>query len=120
MDRFAVRLTDFTQRIADKFFDGRYKVTVTDTTQPVPSNATKATTPQPTLPNQPAVVTKVGDRSEPTAHGIFYEFCKRPFPYAVKQVGAEQTLGVLCECKTKADAEAKVAEYEREAATGAI
>jgi hypothetical protein len=38
----------------------------------------------------------------------------------VKQVGAEKALGVLCSCKNKADAELKVATYEREAVAAAI
>jgi hypothetical protein len=117
---FRGKVEKFAQRICDKFYDGKYKVTVTDKTQPVPPEAIKTAAVPPLQPNQPPT-TRVGDKSEPTAHGYYYEFVRTGGrPYAVKQVGVEKARGVLCSCKNKADADLKVATYEREAAAVAI
>ncbi len=60
--------------------------------------------------------TKVGDKSEPTLHGFFFEMrLHEKLPYVVRDAN-NPNLGILCECKNKADAEMKVATYEREAA----
>ncbi len=60
--------------------------------------------------------TNVGDKSEPTAHGFFFEMrLHEKLPYVVRDAN-NPNLGILCECKNKADAEMKVATYEREAA----
>jgi hypothetical protein len=60
--------------------------------------------------------TKVGDKSEPTLHGFFFEMrLHEKLPYVVRDTN-NPNLGILCECKNKADAEMKVATYEREAA----
>jgi len=73
----------------------------------------KAAAPPPLTPDQ-APTTKVGDKSEPTPNGYYYEFVKTggSRPYAIKQVGKETVLNA---CKNKADAELKVACYERDA-----
>jgi len=60
--------------------------------------------------------TGVGDKSEPTPHGFYYEMrLHEKLPYVVRDTN-NPNLGILCECKNKADAEMKVATYEREAA----
>jgi hypothetical protein len=101
----------FAQRICDKFYYGKYKVTVTDITPPP---TTKAAARPPLTPDEP-LTTKVGDKSEPTPNGYYYDFVKTggSRPYAVKQVGKETVLNA---CKNKADAELKVACHERNAA----
>jgi len=60
--------------------------------------------------------TKVGDKTEPTPHGFYFEMrVHEKLPYVVRDAN-NPNLGILCECKNKADAEMKVATYEREAA----
>lgn len=58
--------------------------------------------------------TKVGDKSEPTPHGFYYEFIQDEKPYAVRDMN-NPNLGILCKSKNKAEVELKVATYEREA-----
>jgi hypothetical protein len=115
---FRKHLTQFAQRIADKFYDGTYKVVITEA-QPVPPETEAAVPPEteaavpPWNPGQPAV-TKVADKSAPTPNGYYWGFSKREKPYSIYKIGEERALGILCECKTKADAELKVASYERD------
>jgi hypothetical protein len=59
-------------------------------------------------------VTKVADKSAPTPNGYYWMFNKREKPYSIYKVGEEKDLGILCECKSKADAELKIASYERD------
>lgn len=66
-------------------------------------------------PDQPATVTKVGDRSEPTAHGYCYEFIRDSKPYAVRDTNNPH-VGILCKFKNKTEAERYINEREREAA----
>jgi len=112
MVKFAGKLGDFTQRIADKFYDGKFEVVVAEQTaketphktQPVP----------PSKPDQPPT-TKVGDKSEPTPHGFYYEFIKDEKPYAVRDMN-NPNLGILCKFKSKTEAERYINDREREAA----
>jgi hypothetical protein len=65
---------------------------------------------------KPPQPTKLGDKSEPTVHGFFYEFRIHPkLPYVVRDE-KNPVLGILCECKSKQEAEMKIVTYEREAA----
>lgn len=64
-------------------------------------------------PGHPAV-TKVADKSAPTPNGYYWMFSKREKPYSIYKVGEEKAMGILCECKSKADAELKIASYERD------
>jgi hypothetical protein len=107
---FAATLKDFSQRIADKFYDGKFEVVVAPR---IAKEAAHQTQPEPPAqPDQPQ--TKIGDRSEPTPNGFFCEFVKNKNSYAVRDKN-NPNLGILCECKNKADEEMKVATYEREA-----
>jgi hypothetical protein len=79
--------------------------------------AAKAAAPQ-SKTDQP-LTTKAGDKSGPTAHGFFHELrLHEKMPYVVRDLN-HPNLGILCECKDKADAKMKVATYEREAAAAA-
>jgi hypothetical protein len=61
-------------------------------------------------------VTAVGDKSVPTQHGFYWEFRKNPtVPYAVRDVN-HPDLGILCECTSKAAANAMLHTYETDAA----
>ncbi len=108
---FRKHLTKFAQRIADKFYDGKYKVVITEP-QPLPPE-TKATVAPPGDPGQ-SPVTKVADKSAPTTNGYYWMFSKRERPYSIYKVGEEEALGILCECKNRADADLKIASYERD------
>ncbi len=58
----------------------------------------------------------VGNKSEPTPHGYYWEFRKHDkHPYVVRDVN-HPTLGILVDCPSKVAAEQKIWEYEREAA----
>jgi hypothetical protein len=75
---------------------------------------TTATAPPPPTTPQP-LPTKVGDKSTPTAHGLYYEFIKDLKPYAVRDANNPQ-IGILCKLKAKAEAEQYINDREREAA----
>jgi hypothetical protein len=56
----------------------------------------------------------VGDKSEPTPHGYFWEFRKdEKHPYVVRNVN-HPNLGILVECPSKSVAEMKMHEYEHD------
>jgi hypothetical protein len=59
--------------------------------------------------------TKVGDRSEPTSHGFYYEFVRDEKPYAVRDMN-NLHVGVMFKCKSKTEAEKYINDREREAA----
>jgi hypothetical protein len=59
--------------------------------------------------------TKVGDKSEPTPHGFYYEFIKDEKPYAVRDANNPH-LGIMCKFKGKTEAERYINDREREAA----
>jgi len=78
----------------------------------------KAAAAPPSEADQPPAC-KVGDKSTPTARGFFHELrLHEKMPYVVRDLN-HPDLGILCECHNKADAEMKVAAYEREAAAAA-
>lgn len=58
----------------------------------------------------------VGDKSDPTAQGLYWEFRKHgKLPYVVRNVN-HPNLGILVECPSKVTAEMMIQTYEREAA----
>ncbi len=112
---FRGKIGKFAQRICDKFHDGRFQVTITEKTQPVPKVKKATAAAPPPEPDRPPA-TKVGDKSIPTAHGFFHEFrVDAKLPYVVRDTN-NPDLGILCECKNKAEAEFKISTYDREAA----
>jgi hypothetical protein len=112
---FPGKVGKFAQRICDLFHDGCFRVNVTDRTQPAPKAKKTATSPPPPEPDRPPT-TKVGDKSIPTANGLHYEFrLHDKLPYVVRDAN-NPNLGILCECKNKAEAEFKVSTYDRETA----
>jgi len=116
MAKFATKLRDFAQRIADKFYDGKFEVVVTQRiakevahkTQPVP----------PAQPDQPQT-TQIGDKTEPTPHGFYYEFIKDGKPYAVRDANNPH-VGILCKFKGKTEVERYINDREREAAEATL
>jgi hypothetical protein len=59
--------------------------------------------------------TKIGDKSEPTAHGFFYEFIRDEKPYAVRDMNNPH-IGIMCKFKSKTEAQRYIDDREREAA----
>ena len=59
--------------------------------------------------------TKVGDKSDPTLHGFYYEFIKDEKPYVVRDLNNPH-LGIMCKFKSKTEAEHYISDREREAA----
>jgi hypothetical protein len=59
--------------------------------------------------------TKVGDKSEPTSHGFYYEFVRDEKPYAVRDMNNPH-VGVMFKCKSKTEADKYINDREREAA----
>lgn len=59
--------------------------------------------------------TKVGDKSEPTPHGFYWEFIKDEKPYAVRDTNNSH-VGIMCKFKSKTEAERYINDREREAA----
>lgn len=109
--KFATKLGDFAQRIADQFYDGKFEVVVR---QRVTKEATHNTHPvPPSQPDQPPT-TKVGDRSEPTPHGFYYEFVKDEKPYAVRDMNNPH-VGIMFKFKSKTEADTYINDREREA-----
>jgi len=138
---FLKHLRKFSQRICDKFHDGVYEVSVyskkdrvvidqaaydklvaevavlpkaakVKTVKPV-----VAETPTPSVEPDAEVVstTKVGDKSEPTPHGFYYEFVKDEKPYAVRDMNNPH-VGIMCKFKSKTEADKYINDREREAA----
>jgi hypothetical protein len=60
-------------------------------------------------------LTIIGDKSEPTLHGFYYEFVKDEKPYAVRDVHNPR-VGIMFKCKSKTEAERYINDREREAA----
>ncbi len=133
-------MRNFAQRICDKFHDRVYEVSiyckndkvVVDKAAyaklmaevPVLRKAAKiktekhiATAPptaSPLEPDQPRAI-KVGDRSEPTPHGFFWEFARDERPYGVRDINNPH-VGIMCKCRSKTEAAKYINEREREAA----
>jgi hypothetical protein len=59
--------------------------------------------------------TKVGDKSDPTPHGFYFEFIKDEKPYAVRDTNNPH-LGVMVKFKSKTESERYISDREREAA----
>jgi hypothetical protein len=115
---FRNKVERFAQRICDKFYDGKYVVSVLDKAQTVPKNVTNpVTAPPPNTPQPPT--TKVGDKSTPTAHGFYYEFIKDLKPYSVRDANNPH-VGILCKLKAKTEAEQYVNDREREATAAVL
>jgi hypothetical protein len=129
---FARKMNTFMQRICDMFHEGEFEIVLADgakarkakyeaakakeaaATSRSPEEATSMSA------KEQANARYVGTKSEPTTHGFFYEFrLHEKTPYVVRDTN-NPNLGILHECKNKADAELKVATYEREAAAAAI
>jgi len=112
MAKFAGRLGDFAQRIADKFYDGKFEVVVT---QRITKEAAHKIKPvRPSQPDQPQT-TKIGDKSEPTPHGFYWEFIKDEKPYAVRDMNNPH-VGIMSKFKSKTEADKYINDREREAA----
>jgi hypothetical protein len=60
--------------------------------------------------------TKVGDKSEPTPHGFYYEFVKDEKPYAVRDMNNPH-VAVVVKFRSKAEAEKYINDRERETET---
>ena len=63
--------------------------------------------------------TKVGDKTEPTTHGFYYEFIKDEKPYAVRDMNNPH-LGIMCKFKGKTEVERYINDREREAAEAMV
>lgn len=140
---FLKHVRKFSQRICDKFHDGVYEVSVyskndrvvidnaaydklvaeeaalpiaakVKTVKPVVTDETPTTS---LLEPDAEVIstTKVGDKSEPTRHGFYWEFVKDENPYAVRDLN-NPNLGILHKLKSKAEADKYMNDREREAA----
>ena len=140
---FLQHVRKFSQRICDKFHDGVYEVSVyskndrvvidkaaydklvaevaalpkaakVKTVKPVATDETPTTSP---LEPDAEVIstTKVGDKSESTRHGFYWEFVKDEKPYAVRDLN-NPNLGILHKLKSKAEADKYMNDREREAA----
>lgn len=109
--KFANKLQDFAQRIADKFYEGKFEVVVKKRAVEKAANEAR---PAPEQPDPPPT-TKVGDKSEPTQHGFHWEFAKDEKPYAVCDMNNPH-VGIMVRLKSKAEAERYINEREREAA----
>lgn len=129
---FLKHVRKFSQRICDKFHDGVYEVSVYSKNDRVVidkaaydklvaevaalSKAAKVKTVKPVvtdetptaLPLEPDAevisTTKVGDKSEPTHHGFYWEFVKDEKPYAVRDMN-NPNLGILHKLKSKTQPE---------------
>ncbi len=138
---FLKHLRKFSQRICDKFHDGVYEVSVYSKNDRVVidkavyeelvaevaavrkaakvKTANPVTTETPTPAVEPDVevvsTTKVGDKSEPTPHGFYYEFAKDEKPYAVRDMNNPH-VGIMCKFKSKTEADKYINDREREAA----
>jgi len=138
---FLKHLRKFSQRICDKFHDGVYEISVYSKNDRVVidkaaydelvaevaalrkaakvKTAKSVATETPTAPPEPDTevvsTTKVGDKSEPTMHGFYYEFVKDEKPYAVRDMNNPH-VGVICKFKSKAEVEKYINDREREAA----
>jgi hypothetical protein len=137
---FLKHVRKFAQRICDKFRDGVYEVSVYSkndrvvvdkaaheklvaevavlrkaakikTAKPI---ATETPTAPPLELDQPPT-TKVGDKSDPTPHGFYWEFVKAEKPYAVRSVNNPH-LGIMFQFKGKTETERYINDREREAA----
>ena len=143
---FLKHVRKFSQRICDKFHDGVYEVSVysknekvvidkagydklvaevaglrkTAKVKKVKSVATETLTESPLEPDADVVsTTKVGDKSEPTPHGFYYEFIKDEKPYAVRDMNNPH-VGIMCKFKGKTEAERYMNDREREAAEAMV
>ena len=59
--------------------------------------------------------TKIGDKTEPTPHGLYYEFIKDEKPYAVRDMNNPH-VGIMFKFKSKTEADRYINDREREAA----
>ena len=139
---FLKHVRKFSQRICDKFHDGVYEVSVyskndrvvidkaayeklvaevadlrkaakVKNAKPLATETPKAPPLEPTA--DVVSTTKVGDKSEPTVHGFYYEFIKDEKPYAVRDMNNPH-LGIMCKLKGKTEAERYLNDRDREAA----
>jgi len=138
---FLKHVRKLSQRICDKFHDGVYEASVyskndrvvidkavydklveevaalrkaakVKTVKPV---VTETPTASPLEPDADLVsTTKVGDKSERTPHGFYYEFVKDEKPYVVRDMNNPH-LGIMFKCKSKTDADRYINDREREA-----
>jgi hypothetical protein len=144
---FLKHVRKFSQRICDKFHDGVYEVSAYSKNEKVVIDkaeydklvaevadlrktakvkkakpvATETLSESPLEPDADVVsTTKVGDKSEPTPHGFYYEFIKDEKPYAVRDVN-NLHLGIMSKFKGKTEAERYINDRDRDAAeaTGA-
>jgi hypothetical protein len=114
--KFADKLRDFAQRIADSFHAGKFEVVVK---LRIAKQAAPYVQPLPPAQPDPPPTTKVGDKSGPTPHGFYWEFAKDEKPYAVRDRN-NQHVGVMCKFKSRAEAERYINDREREAAATKI
>jgi hypothetical protein len=139
---FLKHMRKFSQRICDKFHDGVYEVSVYSKNEKVVIGktgydklvaevadlrkiakvkeakpvATETLSESPLEPDADVVsTTKVGDKSEPTPHGFYYEFIKDEKPYAVRDVN-HLHLGIMSKFKGKTEAERYINDRDRDAA----
>jgi hypothetical protein len=89
-------------------------IVVTDKTPKVPSNGLKNAAAPPSDPAQPHT-TKLGDKSPPTPYGFYFEFIRDSKPYAVRDAN-NLHVGIMCQFKSKTEAERYIIERERESA----
>jgi preprotein translocase subunit YajC len=139
---FLKHVRKFSQRICDKFHDGVYEVSVYSKNdrvvidkavheklvaelaalrkavkvKTVKPGVTETPTASPLEPDADLVsTTKVGDKSERTPHGFYWEFVKNEKPYAVRDMNSPH-LGIMFKCKSKTEADKYINDREREAA----
>jgi hypothetical protein len=139
---FLKHVRKLSQRICDKFHDGVYEVSVYSKNDKVVIDKTKydklveevaalhkaakVKTAKPVVTETPTAsplepdadlvsTTKVGDKSERTPHGFYYEFLKDEKPYAVRDMNNPH-LGIMFKCMSKTEASRYINDREREAA----